>query len=111
MLIMLVYDRLIESNVELKLVKMFQVVGYRHKRKANFDNMVLSIIIIMNLKVINLKNVQQESYFKIINKYIYFIINIYIYFYRYKYYLFNIKKILENGLIYKKRIKKWKKFW
>jgi large subunit ribosomal protein L14 len=48
-----------KDNTGVKLVKIFQVAGSRHRRKANFGDMVLIIIKARNLRAKNLKNARQ----------------------------------------------------
>jgi hypothetical protein len=49
------YKKLIKSNIGVKLVEIFQVAGCRHRRKANFCNIMLVIIKARNLRAKNLE--------------------------------------------------------
>jgi ribosomal protein L14 len=46
------------DNTGVKLVKVFQVIGSRHRRKANLGDFVLVVIRARNLKA---KNMQSEK--------------------------------------------------
>jgi len=48
-----------KDNTGVKLVKVFQVAGSRHRRKANLGDMVLVVVRARNLKANNLKNSRQ----------------------------------------------------
>jgi ribosomal protein L14 len=47
------------DNTGVKLVKVFQVIGSRHRRKANLGDFVLIIIRARNLKAKNMKSEKQ----------------------------------------------------
>jgi len=47
------------DNTGVKLVKVFQVIGKRHRRKANLGDFVLVIIRARNLKAKNMKSEKQ----------------------------------------------------
>ena len=55
---------LCKDNTGVKLVKVFQVVGSRHRRKATFGDWVIVIVKARNLKAKNLKNTRQLSRFR-----------------------------------------------
>jgi len=47
------------DNTGVKLVKVFQVIGSRHRRKANLGDFVLVVIRARNLKAKNMKSEKQ----------------------------------------------------
>jgi len=53
-----------KDNTGVKLVKVFQVAGSRHRRKANLGDMVLVVIKARNLKSKNMKNARQLRRFR-----------------------------------------------
>lgn len=53
-----------KDNTGVKLVRVFQVVGGRHKRKANIGDRVLVVVQARNLKAKNLKNERQLVRFR-----------------------------------------------
>jgi len=53
-----------KDNTGVKLVKIFQVAGSRHRRKANLGDTVLVVVRARNLKAKNLKNARQLRRFR-----------------------------------------------
>jgi ribosomal protein L14 len=53
-----------KDNTGVKLVRVFQVVGGKHKRKANIGDRVLVVVQARNLKAKNMKNERQLVRFR-----------------------------------------------